>query len=130
MSELLLAIQANVNKLPDNEKELVSDGYHSFKDLYDHRIVLFIELCRAIMKLHDYGEMQDRIVWRSQKHSDGSVWDGWFLLGINTKAGEQITYHLPMSKWNDTNFVCKTIQKAPEFDGHTHVDVLARLAKL
>ena len=68
-------------------------------------------------------------MWRSALHSDGTNWDGWFLLGIFTEKGEQITYHLPMTKWIDTNFAV-TLDRAPEFDGHTSQDVLERISKL
>lgn len=30
--------------LPVEQKELVSDGYHTFKELYDHRATLFVAL--------------------------------------------------------------------------------------
>lgn len=99
----------------------VSDGYHTFSELYAHRIALFIALCGMIDDGHGN-------VWRSKAHSDGSIWLGWFILGINTKMGEQITYHLPISDWERTDFA-RTVDKAPEYDGHTSADVLSRLKK-
>ena len=36
--------------------------------------------------------------------SDGTVWKDWFILGVNKEKGEQITYHLPMGKWKETEF--------------------------
>ena len=100
------------------DTNLISDGFHTFGELYEHRIVLFIALCCMVKKN----------VWRSRAHSDGSVLDGWFILGIGYAAGEQITYHLPMSKWAETDFA-ETLDKAPEYDGHTSDDVLRRLEK-
>lgn len=101
----------------------VSDGYHTFDELYEHRINLYIALCRV---LHS---QTDVYVWRSATHSDGTFFDGWFVMGINKEAGDQITYHLPMSKWNETNF-CGQRERAPEYDGHTPSDVLERLKKI
>jgi hypothetical protein len=98
----------------------ISDGYHTFGELYEHRITLYIALCRKLEKGR---------VWRTQKHSDGSVWEGWFVLGIDYKQGEQITYHLPMSIWDDAEFA-ETVEKAPDYDGHTGGDVLLRISKL
>jgi hypothetical protein len=98
----------------------ISDGYHTFGELYEHRITLFIALCRRLEKGR---------VWRSQAHSDGSVWEGWFVLGIDYEQGKQITYHLPMSKWEETDFA-DTLDKAPEYDGHTSEDVLQRIKRL
>lgn len=108
------------------EEMSVSDGYHTFDELYDHRITLFIALCAA-QRL-----FTDKEVWRSKRHSDGELCFGTgtqFVLGINTKAGEQITYHLPLDRWYATNFAV-TLDKAPEFDGHTSDDVLHRLKQL
>lgn len=58
-----------------------------------------------------------------------SKFDGWFVLGYGYIEGEQITYHLPLSKWDECNFA-KTLDKAPKFDGHTSEDVLERIKKL
>lgn len=101
----------------------VSDGYHTMDELYQHRINLFISLC-AVLRLHT-----DMEVWKSKAHSDGSIFDGWFSLGIGTKEGKQITYHIPMSRWDDANFAV-TLEKAPEWDGHTAEDVLERLKNI
>jgi len=115
------------------EVEDVSDGYHTFKELYEHRITLFILLCKTFSDIVYYDcsipERMKPAVWRSKLHSDETSWEGWFIMGINKEDGEQITYHLPESKWDDTYFA-KTLDKAPEFDGHTPEDVLERLKNL
>lgn len=112
----------------------VSDGYHTFSELYDHRITLFITLCRFVQDSDetatDYGGVLARKrVWRSKTHSDGTSWDGWFVMGVGKEKGEQITYHLPLSRWGETNFA-ETLKHAPEYDGHTSNDVLERLKEL
>lgn len=103
-----------------------SDGYHTFNELYEHRITLFIALCNKMTFL--IHSMDGRGVWRSKKHSDGELAFGgdWFVLGINKEKGKQITYHLPIEKWDDTQFA-ETLETAPEYDGHTPDDVLERL---
>lgn len=104
----------------------ISDGYHTFAELYEHRIAIFMALCRRICKTEGSNE-----VWRSKLHSDGTKFDGWFVLGINIEHGEQITYHLPMSKWKSCNWPkIITYEKAPFYDGHTSRDVLKRLNNL
>lgn len=100
--------------------DLVSDGYHTFGELYDHRITLYIALCKIISATDVTN------VWRSRKHSDGSVWDNWFILGINVEKGKQMTYHIPETRWTEVEFAV-TLNKAPEYDGHTAEDVLKRL---
>lgn len=106
----------------------ISDGYHTFDELYEHRITLFIALLRTCAAWYDMEGAKEQ-PWRSKLHSDGSSYDGWFILGIYKDKGYQITYHLPDSKWEETDFA-ETLEKAPEFDGHTSEDVLERLKNL
>lgn len=110
----------------------VSDGYHTFGELYDHRCALWIALCRAEHNLQQMARQTGAIVgsedapWRSRLHSDGSTFDGWFVLGQGRARGQQVTYHLPIAIWDATDFA-DTLERAPEFDGHTSADVLARI---
>lgn len=104
-----------------------SDGYHTFDELYEHRFTLWMALCKQIASDPRY--QYDRDVWRSRKHSDGTNYAGWFLLGIGDKPGEQMTYHVPDARWTACGFA-KELEKAPEFDGHTSEDVLDRIARL
>jgi hypothetical protein len=97
---------------------LASDGYHTFEELYEHRAELYIVLCRRC---------QD--VWRSRLHHDGTSFGSWFIMGIGRQPGAQITYHLPEYKWTQTEFA-ETLERAPEWDGHTPADVLLRLRQL
>lgn len=100
-----------------------SDGYHTFNELYDHRHTLFLALCRVM----SFGDRD--VVWRSQLHSDCSKLEGWFIMGIGTEPGMQISYHLPLARWTEADFAA-TYDRAPEFDGHTSADVLKRLRML
>jgi hypothetical protein len=102
-----------------------SDGYHTFDELYEHRHALFITLCRTVAR-----ELSDERVVRSQHHYDGTMINGWFILMIDgDRRGEQISYHLPLRLWDQTNFA-NTLDRAPDWDGHLSQDVLARLAVL
>lgn len=108
----------------------VSDGYHTIAELYDHRIELWITVCRFISNMEeDYDSKTGKRVWRSEFYSDGKTMVGWFLLGIGREGGKQMTYHLPMSRWNDTEFA-EILDRGPEWDGHTSADVLERLKTL
>ena len=110
------------------EKMQVSDGYHSMDDLYVHRTALFIALCRVLAYIATE-DMSPNPIWRSQKHSDGTMFDGWFIMGAGKEQKEQITYHFPMSEWDKTSFA-ETLETAPMWDGHTSEDVLDRLYRL
>ncbi len=100
-----------------------SDGHHTFDELYEHRHVLFMKLCEVC-----YRERMP--VWRSRYHSDGSGFCGWFILGIGTARGAQITYHLPDRLWVQVESFTHERERAPEWDGHTAADVLERIRKL
>ncbi len=107
------------------------DGYHTFDELYDHRITLFIALCDALYTLGIESD-HPAAIWRSKRHSDGELCFGTgtqFVMGINKEAGEQITYHLPIERWAETEFA-ETLDTAPEWDKHTSEDVLKRIKDL
>lgn len=96
----------------------VSDGYHTFDELYKHRILLFI----ALMKSHP------DVSWWSEKHSDGTSWDGWIIAGMHLPTGD-ITYHLNEIYAPYLDGI-QHLEKAPAWDGHTPNDVLSRLGAL
>lgn len=105
----------------------VSDGYHTMDELYSHRNTLFIAMCRIIQSEHETPSYKP--VWRSKLHSDGTMFEGMFVLGLMQIPGQQITYHLPLSDWKRTSFA-QTLDAAPEWDNHTPSDVIERLEKL
>ena len=120
-STMLGTVNEIIEQLGDYKGQ-VSDGYHTFDELYEHRITLYIALC---IRMAYFGVP----VWKSNVHSDGTTWEGWFLLGIDVIEGKQITYHLPISKWDLCVFAME-LPQAPPFDGHTSADVLKRIAAL
>jgi hypothetical protein len=102
--------------LRDNPGE-VSDGYHTFNELYEHRCVLFIALLKC----------EARTGWISKLHHDGSSFDGWFVAGLRLPTGN-VTYHLPNSMWETAVAANVWVRdRAPEWDGHTSADVVTRL---
>lgn len=126
----------NCPKLTDFEIEgsedmSVSDGYHTMDELYEHRITLYIALCKEVdySNIEREGTEKCRPVWRSMVHSDDTDFPGWFILGISKEKGKQITYHIPLTRWRETEFA-ETLIKATEWDGHTSQDVLERIKNL
>lgn len=118
--------QADEPTIIECETGKVSDGYHTFDELYEHRITLYIALCKSLTQTEGYNNGR---IWRSKFHSDGTNFPGWFILGINRGHGKQITYHLPENKWEKCEFAT-TLSMAPEWDYHTPQDVLKRLENL
>lgn len=110
-------------KLLKVDTNKISDGYHTFGELYEFRkiynAVLFNEWYRQGM----YN------VSKSMKHSDGQYCfgGGWFIVVANLPTG-QISNHYEIKDWD--LFDCYAKEKADEWDGHTSKDVLDRLNKL
>lgn len=100
----------------------VSDGYHTFNELYRHRHALFLALLRA------HGG------WACRVHADGTMFDGHFIAGMDigtdgdkTIVGHQITYHLPLDLWAIVEDMGIVVEAAPAWDGHAPDDVVLRL---
>jgi hypothetical protein len=122
--EFLNAIIQDKKKEGVLDTNLISDGYHTFGELYEQRIRLYIELCRALSSAGGH------IVWVSMRHSNNSVTPGWMIMGISYEKGNQITYHLPDRHWAECSEFARSIYQDPEYDGHKSADTLTRLNNL
>ena len=88
----------------------VSDGSHTFTELYHHRMILFAVICN---------NNKDK-AWKSKLHDDGTMYDDYFIVGIDTPRG-QFTYHYHVDAWH--RFKVEVLEKAPIYDGHTSEDI-------
>lgn len=88
----------------------VDDGDHTFNELYYHRMILFSIICN---------QNKER-AWKSWKHHDGTMYDDYFIVGIETPEG-QYSYHYHKDNWNEFNV--KELEFAPEWDGHKPSDI-------
>jgi len=99
----------------------ISDGYHTFDELYEHRCLLFIAF---VLQLNC--EHLDRVYY-VQDHMEG--WDLLVIEQISSKeAPIQISYHVP-KQFRDA-YEYKVPRKNIDehvWDGHTSSDVLDRL---
>lgn len=87
-----------------------SDGYHTFNELYYHRMILFSFICN---------QNKDK-AWKSWKHEDGTMYDNYFIVGVDTKEGN-FTYHYHEDYWD--KFDVKELERAPKWDGHKPEDI-------
>ena len=117
----------NINKIiqdniDENDIENISDGYHTFKELYEFR-----KLYNAAL-FHEWAENGKVEVYKSKRHFDGEecFGGGWFIVMIDTPFG-QISNHYENKYWDE--FHCEEKEIADEWDGHTEKDVLERLMK-
>ncbi len=95
-----------------------SDGYHTFNELYHHRAILFSVICN---------ERPD-IAWKSKRHHDGTMYDGMFIVGIDTPEG-QATYHYDIEPYWGL-FHVRELEFAPKWDGHTPDEAIRRIGTL
>lgn len=105
-------------KIPATGIGDLSDGYHTFNELYHHRAVLFSVICRLFPER----------AWKSKLHDTGDMFEGMFIVGIDTDLG-QATYHYDIDPYWDM-FEVAELEKAPAWDGHTPAEAIARIATL
>jgi len=91
-------------------KGQISDGYHTFDELYNHRMILFSVICN----------LNKDMSWKSKLHADGTMYDNYFIVGITTENGDY-TYHYHIDHWH--YFDVNEIAHAPEWDGHKPEDI-------
>lgn len=108
---------ANVIEIPETGIGDLSDGYHTFNELYYQRMMLFA----VLVKQNKYKS------WKSYRHEDGELCfgGGWFIVGIDTPEGSY-TYHYAVENFD--LFDCEELPVAKHWDGHTESDVVRLLS--
>jgi hypothetical protein len=113
-------IEQEQSKVTEN----TSDGYHTFKELYEFRkaynVALFNEWAKQTYKYN---------VHKSWKHYEGDLCfgGGWFIVVAILPEG-QISNHYKAEDWDLFN-IPSTPKALFPFDGHTGQDVIERLLK-
>ena len=113
--------------LLEKEKEQIkitedtSDGYHTFKELYEFRKVYNAAL------FNEWAIKEEYFVHKSWKHNDGELCfgGGWFIIVALLPSG-QISNHYEAKDW-DLFKILERPEAMFEFDGHTAQDVLNRI---
>lgn len=102
-----------------NSVKGISDGHHTFEELYHHRILLFATICNLLSD----------ISWKSKKHhpNDDEMFNGCFIAGINTPDGEA-SYHIKLKYWEI--FHVPELEYAPKFNGYTPSESIQRITSL
>ena len=122
---MLKQIQDQVLQLGEQKGE-ITDGYHSFNELYEFRklynALIFNEWAKSSSPKHD--------VHKSWRHNDGELCfgGGWFIVVAQTEFG-QITNHYEEKDW-DLFKIPETEKAKYEYDGHTPQDVIETIKKL
>lgn len=141
---LLKEIQEKINSLPQEMIGELSDGYHTFNELYEFRKMYNAALFNAwaikdeVIRTYaintkteiDKNSQVYKNVHKSWKHNDGELCfgGGWFIVSAMLPTG-QISNHYPASDWD--LFRVPICEKALfEYDNHTPQDVISRLKSL
>lgn len=110
----IFSIPKNTYVFKEYEKGDISDGYHTFDELYYHRMILFLIICNTY---------KDN-AWKSWKHEDATMYEDYFIVGITTEVGDY-SYHFHKDYWDF--FEVKELANAPKWDGHTPNNVVRLL---
>lgn len=111
------------DKIAHDRLEEFSDGYHTFKELYDYRMTFNALLFNEWSKQNKYS------VHKSWRHDDGKLCfdGGWFVVKAETPEG-QVSNHYEEKYWDLFNVEERDV--ASKFDGHTPQQALERMMKL
>jgi hypothetical protein len=119
--DAIIRARAALAEQPENDPSQISDGFHTFAELYEHRHALTLSLMKA----------KPELFWFSRRHNDGELCFGtgdWFIIGAELPAVGSITYHLPTVLWESAQRSGATMLKIGRpWDGHTPGDVVERL---
>ena len=138
LREILQQAKA-IHKEETTITENTSDGYHTFKELYEIRkaynVALFNEWAsQLIVEKKMGGAIVESLgkynIHKSWKHHDGELCfgGGWFIVVAILPTG-QITNHYKAEDWD--LFKIPEVEKALfPYDGHTTEDVIHRLLTL
>jgi hypothetical protein len=109
-----------VKSIDNIDTDLISDGYHTFKELYDFRFYYNVLLFNTWSELNLYN------IHKSWRHSDGELCfgGGWFIVVAELPTG-QISNHYEGYLWKYFRVPEREIPN--EYDGHTSLDVQNRL---
>lgn len=104
----------NINKyiMYANSIGDISDGYHTFDELYYHRMCMFAIICNIF---------NDK-AWKSWKHHDNTMYTDYFIVGLTIENVGDFSYHYHKSEWDKFNV--KELSRAPKWDGHKPEDIV------
>lgn len=101
-------------------EDLISDGYHTFKELYYYRLLYNAAFFNSINGHYN--------VHKSMKHNDGELCfgGGWFIVMADLPTG-QVSNHYELKYWD--LFQVPVQEKSAKWDGHTPQEAAERLCK-
>jgi hypothetical protein len=132
MIEVAKVIDANIPKHTVCYEKMsdVSDGYHTFDELYHYRMLYNAGMANFIYRAYLNSDLTRGCeVVKSWKHSDGEPCfgkDNYFVVVMLLPTG-QVSNHYHGEHWE--LFKVRELERAPEYDGHTPQEAAKRLEK-
>lgn len=115
-------INKRIKQLKDTDD--ISDGFHTFGQLYEFRKAYNVAL------FNEYALNGKYDVHKSERHYDGELaFDGGWFIVVAMLPGGQISNHYKMEDWDLFDIPAVGKAKYP-FDGHTGDDVIKRLLEV
>lgn len=100
----------------------VSDGYHTFHELYSFR------RCFNALLFNEWASQGKYDVHKSQKHSDGTMFDGGYFIVVAQLPTGQISNHYKMKHWEE--FKIPEREFAAQWDRHASTGSLERMEQM
>ena len=103
---------------------LISDGAHTFGQLYHERATWFALFMNNYMDLTSVPKAAELNLygWKSWFHNDGTMYDGYFIVGVtDKKTGKMFTYHYYKEYWDF--FDVDELPTAPYWDKSLDVSI-------
>lgn len=88
----------------------IKDSFHTMSELYFNRMVMFTYIVNS---------NKDK-AWKSKLHDDGTGFEGFFLVVVDTPAG-QFGYHYQDKYWDYFN--CQELERGKPYDGFEPNDI-------
>lgn len=99
----------------------ISDGYHTFNELYKFRMLYNAAFLNLFVR-------QGGIAYKSRKHNGGEeIFGGKYFIVVANLPSGQISNHYENGYWD--LFDVPELPEAEKFDGHTPNDVIDRLGE-
>lgn len=121
-------VDEHIQIFPDGN---VSDGFHTFGELYYYRLCYNAIFINSLVKLinENPDKFKDIKVCKSKKHFGGEpcYGGGWFIVMISTPWG-QISNHYKLEHWD--KFSCPVTKVSWKWDGHGMKEAMERLNRL
>lgn len=113
------------------DSSLVSDGYHTFAELYRYRMLynaLWLNAVHEHAEAEGIGAYEDMDIHKSRLHHDGIPPfsdDGWFIVMAMLPTG-QVSNHYRIDDWD--KFQIPERERAAKWDGHTPEQAADRMS--